>query len=110
MASDSAEGIHRHGAVSGAVVEDESGAGGFRLGVLGRAADAGGEVGGVEGGVGADLEEGAGARVGADGAVAGGGLGEVERVAGWLVRAGELEVGGRGGAGLGGRGVEGFVG
>lgn len=88
--ADAAEGVDGDG-VGGAVVEDEGGAAGGWFRVFGGAADAGGEVGGVEGGVGADFDE--GARGLFEGAVAGGGFGEEAGVAGGGGGEDELELG-----------------
>lgn len=88
--ADAAEGVYGDG-VGGAVVEDEGGAGGGLLGVFRGAADAGGEVGGVERCVGADFDEGAGGVF--EGAVAGGGFGEEAGVAGCGGGEDELELG-----------------
>lgn len=88
--ADAAEGVYGD-CVGGAVVEDEGGAGGGRFRVFRGAADAGGEVGGVEGCVGADFDEGAGG--GFESAVAGGGFGEEAGVAGCGGGEDELELG-----------------
>lgn len=97
--ANAAEGVDGDG-VGGAVVEDEGGAAGGWFRVFWGAADAGGEVGGVEGGVGADFDDGAGGLL--EFAVAGGGFGEVAGVAGGGGGEDELELGrgfGHGGGG-----------
>lgn len=76
MCADAAQGVDGHGG-GGAVVDDEGGAGGG--GVVG-AGDAEREVGGVGACFGADFD--GAARVGFEGFVAGGELGEDEGVGG----------------------------
>ena len=99
VGANTAEGVCGDGG-GGAVVEDEGGAGGVGFGKSRSAADAGGEVCGVNGGVWADFDD--GGRIGREGVVARGGLGEEAGVAGRARGEGELELRGRGGVCWGG--------